>query len=142
MREISSSLKFLLLLSKTQSLLNRRFDSGLGGLGFTEFIILYNLSSAPDKKLKRIDLANKVGLTASGITRLLLPMEKIGLISKEVNPDDARVSYVLLAPGGKRKLEEGLERAEFLANEIIPEKDNEKIEDSSEILTKLTGTIN
>ena len=93
-------------------MVTRRFDGSLGGISFTEFMILYHLSQANDEKMRRIDLASKVGLTASGITRLLLPMEKIGLIKKESNAQDARVSFVLLALGGKTKLEEAVENAE------------------------------
>ncbi|AKM78293.1 MAG: Transcriptional regulator, MarR family [Candidatus Wolfebacteria bacterium GW2011_GWE1_48_7] len=115
---ISSSLQFFLDLAKLQAIMSRRFDRGLGGLGLNEFIILLHLSQAPETKMRRIDLAERVGLTASGVTRILLPMEKIGLISKEVNEYDARVSLVMLAPGGARKLEEGLERAELLCSEL------------------------
>lgn len=141
MNTLSPSLKFILNLAKINSLISRRFDGGLGGLGFHEFMILYHLQGAPEEKLRRIDLAGKVGLTASGITRLLLPMEKIGLVSKEVNPHDARVSYVHLALGGKRMLEESLERAELLTKEVIPNRKSKKIDELSDLLTELGGTI-
>lgn len=141
MHSLSTQLKFLLQLAKVQALLSRKLDGGLGGLGFTEFIILYQLSCSPDEKLRRIDLANKVGLTASGVTRLLLPMEKIGLVSKETNIHDARVSYVVLAPGGKRKLEEGLERAEYLATEILPSGKKDTIASFLALLSEISGTL-
>jgi DNA-binding MarR family transcriptional regulator len=141
MKPASNSLKFILNLTRIQSLLHRRFDGGLGGLGLSEFMILYHLACAPDKKLRRIDLAGKVGLTASGVTRLLLPMEKIGLINKETNPNDARVSFVMLAPGGKLKLEDGLERAELLTEEIIPDDKKKRVNDLSTVLMELVGTI-
>jgi len=141
MTKISSSLKFFLNLAKIQTVISRKFDSRLGGLSLNEFIILYHLSQSPDKKLRRIDLAEKVGLTASGITRILLPMEKIGLIKRQINEQDARVSYVLLAPGGKQKLSEGIERAEILSEEVIPSSRTKKVEDLSEILTELGGNI-
>lgn len=117
---MSPALQFFLNLSKLQAVMNRRFDSGLGGLGLNEFIILLHLDQAPNAIMRRIDLAEKIGLTASGVTRLLLPMEKVGLVRKEVDEHDARVSLVVLAPGGKRRLEETLERAELLSNELVP----------------------
>lgn len=141
MKTLTPPLILILTLVKVHSLVNRRFDGSLGGLGFTEFIILYHLNSAPEQKLRRIDLAGKVGLTASGITRLLLPMEKVGLVRKETNPNDARVSYVLLASGGKTRFNEALVRAEQLANEIIPPKAQAKVEDLTEVLTSMTGTV-
>lgn len=56
--------------------------------------------------MRRIDLAEKVGLSASGVTRMLLPMEKIGLICKEEGARDARVSLVRLSDAGLRVLAE------------------------------------
>jgi DNA-binding MarR family transcriptional regulator len=37
----------------------------------------------------------------------------------EANEHNARVSYVALAPGGKRLLAESLERAQMLSEEVI-----------------------
>lgn len=141
MNTLSPNIEFFLNLAKIQTVMNRRFDAGLNGIGFHEFVILFHLSQAAGQKLRRIDLADKVGLTASGITRILLPMEKIGLIQKEVDERDARVSYVLLAPGGKEKLTEGLERAEYISAEalrLIPEK---KISDLSKALVEIGRTV-
>jgi len=135
---ISSSLEFFMNLAKTQTVLARRFDCGLGGLGFSELMILYNLCQAPETKLRRIDLAERIGLTASGITRLLLPMEKIGLIAKEAHARDARVSYVVLAPGGAEKLSEALERAELFCADLIPSGKVKKMEDLSATLIELS----
>jgi len=91
--------------------------------------------------MRRIDLAEKIGLTASGITRLLLPMEKIGLIKKEANEQDARVSYVVLASGGQTKLNEGLERLEIFSEDLIPKTKYKKIEEATKLLTELGKSI-
>lgn len=50
--------------------------------------------------MRRIDLADSVGLSPSAVTRLLAPMEKPGLVEKEANPRDARVSLVKLSTAG------------------------------------------
>ncbi len=136
-----STLQFFLNLAKFQTRLSRRLDSKLGGLGFSEFIILYRLSEAEDEKMRRIDLADAIGLTASGITRLLLPMAKVGLIKKEANEQDARSSYVVLASGGKRKLSEALERLEIFAEDVIPSSASGKLEESSNLLAELGKNI-
>jgi DNA-binding MarR family transcriptional regulator len=140
MKSMGSSLQFFLNLAKIQAVMTRRFDGSLGGLSLSEFLILLHLDSAPDQKLRRVDLAEKIGLTASGVTRLLLPMEKIGLIMKELNARDARVSFVRIASGGQRQLSESLERAELLAGEIIPAAKAKKIEAFSGLLSELGGT--
>ena len=91
--------------------------------------------------MRRIDLAEKIGLTASGVTRILLPMEKVGFIRKEVNKEDARSSLVILASGGKRKLIEGIERAEFLIDDIIPSEKKAKLQHFADALTDFSKNI-
>ena len=100
---ISQDADLVLKISSLQSRINRRVDSALSvhGISFTEFLVLMSLSQAPNMMLRRIELADSVGLTASGVTRLLSPMEKIGLIKKEENARDARVSLVKLTSAGK-----------------------------------------
>jgi DNA-binding MarR family transcriptional regulator len=80
----------------------KRIEQGLSahGLSFSEFQVLRALDAAPGQTLRRVDLADAVGLTASGVTRLLQPMEKIGLVSKESHPRDARMSLVKLSEAG------------------------------------------
>jgi len=141
MIKASLNVKFFINLAKLQSILNRRFDSALNGLGLNEFIILYHLSQAPKETLRRIELADKVGLTASGITRLLLPMEKIGLVKSGEKESDARVRGVMLAPGGKQKLIEAMERAELLTKEILPSNKKGRIKEFSNLFSELVGRI-
>jgi len=139
MQNPSQSVSFLINMAKTQTILNDRFDRGLGGLGFNEFLILFNLSQAKDHKMRRVDIADKIGMTASGVTRLLLPMEKIGLVKSGESETDARVRSVILAPGGKQRLTEGLERIEILCEKIIPEIVDKKIEEISDFMIDLGG---
>lgn len=139
---ISPSVKFFFNLSRIQIVTARRFDRSLGGLSFNEFAILYHLSQAPEEKMPRINLAEKIGLTASGVTRLLAPMEKIGLIRREPNALDARVSFVTLAPGGKRKLEEATERADLLMDEIIPTEKMSQIKEMDSYIASLAAQLN
>jgi DNA-binding MarR family transcriptional regulator len=54
--------------------------------------------------MRRVDLAEKVLLTASGITRLLEGLERAGYVCKETCASDARVSYAKLTDEGRAKL--------------------------------------
>ncbi len=104
MREISKEMSFIINLWGINSLLTKKIDSSLGsihGIGFTEYMILFHLNNSHNKTMRRIDLANNIGLTASGITRIVSPMEKIGVVMKELNPRDARVSLVKLTSAGE-----------------------------------------
>lgn len=141
MTDVSPSLKLLLNLAVVQSSLSRKFDGKLGSLGLTEFLILYHLAHAPGEKMRRIDLAESIGLTASGVTRLLAPMEKIGLVKREESPADARVSFVAIAKGGKTMLHESLENASALARTTLASATDSEVEKVSALLLKLGGTV-
>ena len=94
---------FCLRLARANAVLVRRFDNALGsqhGISFSDFQLLNHLARAPGGKLRRVDLADRVGLTASGVTRTLLPLEKIGLISREPDPRDARVGFAAITAVG------------------------------------------
>jgi len=130
-------------LAKVQAVISRRFDGlSMHGIGFNDFMILYLLQQSPGQKMRRIDLAEKIGLTASGVTRMLLPMEKTGLITREANERDARVSYVVLTEAGKRVFEEAKETAAYVAKEIIPAEKAKNLSPLSDILFGLGGNIN
>jgi DNA-binding MarR family transcriptional regulator len=74
------------------------------GLTLNDYEVLLHLSHAEEKRLRRVDLAERVLLTASGITRLLEGLEKSGLVCKRNCASDARVTYAELTEGGERKL--------------------------------------
>lgn len=134
---ISKKLKFFMLLGKTNAFLARRFSSQ--GLGFGDVAVMYAISQAPNGKIRRVDLAEQLGLTASGVTRMLLPLEKIGVIRREVNERDARVSYAALTAAGKTLLENSLASAEVVCDDLIPDEKAKKLEELSEILTGIAG---
>lgn len=134
MKQINTQLQFFIDLAQVYTKSIQVFDRKLiGGLGFNDLVILYHLSQSPDERMRRIDLADKVGLTPSGVTRMLLPMEKLGMIKRENEERDARVSYVKLASGGKRLLLETIEKAELLSEEILPLTKLNNLKDVSEI---------
>ena len=66
----------------------------------------YDVLRAPEQALKRVDLAERVLLTPSGITRLLKGLDEAGFVSNRPCAEDARVTYAVLTPKGTRKLEQ------------------------------------
>lgn len=109
--QIDNYIKIVALLNTN----NRTFNGGLDGIGLNELIILYHLATHKNA-LRRIDVAELLGLTASGITRILNPMEKIGLITKEQSAQDARASIVQITESGKRNLSDKLQSLQNLAD--------------------------
>jgi DNA-binding MarR family transcriptional regulator len=74
------------------------------GLTLNDYEVLLHLSHAEGRMLRRVDLAERVLLTASGITRLLEGLERAGYVAKETCASDARVSYAKLTDAGAAKL--------------------------------------
>ena len=78
-------------------------------LTLSDFDVLIQLYYADGQRMRRIDLARSVLLTASGITRLLDGLESCGLVAKERCDSDARVTYAVLTKAGVKKIEEARE---------------------------------
>ena len=89
--------------------LERRLDHSLGairGISLAEYRLLRALGEAPGARASRVDLAGSVGLTPSGVTRALRPMEKLGIVSTEKSERDARLAIATLTPAGRELLED------------------------------------
>src|SRR5437763_16267679 len=71
------------------------------GLTLNDYEVLLHLARSEDCMLRRVDLAERVLLTASGITRLLEGLERSGYVEKALCPSDARVSYARLTDAGR-----------------------------------------
>jgi DNA-binding MarR family transcriptional regulator len=74
------------------------------GLTVNDYEALLLLSRAEGKSMRRVDLAEALQLTASGVTRLLEGLEGQGLVAKAVCPTDGRVTYAVLTQAGSRTL--------------------------------------
>jgi DNA-binding MarR family transcriptional regulator len=75
------------------------------GLTINDYEVLLHLSRADERMLRRVDLANRVLLTPSGITRLLDGLERGGLVTKAACKTDARVVYAKLTDKGAKRLQ-------------------------------------
>lgn len=83
--------------------------SAVHGLSVNEFFLLMHLANATGARLSRAELAKRMHVNASTITRMAAPMEKIGLLGREDDDRDARLSYVVLTDTGRNKLDEARE---------------------------------
>lgn len=83
--------------------LTRRLDrslSAIKGITFSEYQLLSALRDHNAATATRVDLAAAVGLTPSGVTRALKPLEKLGFIETAKDARDARKSLAKLTPAG------------------------------------------
>ncbi len=71
------------------------------GASFSEFVILRAVEAGGPNGIRRVDLAEQVSLSVSGITRALAPLEKLGYIEHQEEELDARVRKVVLTKSGR-----------------------------------------
>ncbi|HEV3154337.1 MAG TPA: MarR family transcriptional regulator [Candidatus Baltobacteraceae bacterium] len=100
---------------RADALIRKRLEGPLGGghgLGYTDFIILSELASVVGGRLRPVDLAARLQLTPSGVTRAVLPLAKTGFVERESHERDARASYISITPAGRARVEEALPTVE------------------------------
>ena len=119
---MNDALEASLRLVRAQTSLVKRFDgrlASLHGVSLADLLVLLHLGRAEGGRMRRVDLAQALGLTASGVTRGLIPLERIGLVVREPDPRDARVAYAVLTATGRERLAEMLATAEEVASDVF-----------------------
>ncbi len=113
------------------------------GLTENDFEALVHLSHEVDRRLRRVDLAERLTLSPSGVTRLLDGLEAGGLVRKQHCPDDARVTWAVLTDEGARTLEcVGAEHGGLLRSLFAEALDDDEVAQLSELLGRLPGVGN
>jgi DNA-binding MarR family transcriptional regulator len=74
------------------------------GLSINDYEALLLLAEAEGGRLRRIDLAEQLQLSPSGVTRLLEGLEKGGLVERHVCTSDLRVAYAVITGDGRERL--------------------------------------
>ena len=119
---MSTALETILSLARTRSQVVRELDHDLGafhGLSLSDLALLLELRAAPEQRLRRVDLANQLGITPSGVARQLAPLERIGVVGRESNARDARLALVVLTDAGRRLTDDALPSAEEIAERVL-----------------------
>jgi DNA-binding MarR family transcriptional regulator len=92
---------------ETHASLVREIDGALAAAGLpplTWYDVLWPLYDAPERRLRMTELAGRVVLSRTGLTRLVDRVEAAGLVRRAPVPGDRRGTYVCLTPDGKRML--------------------------------------
>jgi DNA-binding MarR family transcriptional regulator len=111
------------------------------GLTINDYGCLLLLSRAGEEGMRRIDIANELQLSPSGITRLLDRLEDQGLVGKGACKEDARVSYAILTDDGEAKIKEAWpEHVEAVERRVGAVLSPEEIRTLAELLGKLSDS--
>ena len=107
--EQSSAVRAFVALVRSHAAVTRRLSVELTndhGLTINDYEVLLRLARAPDRRMRRVDLAGEVLLTPSGITRLLDGLERAGFVERGTCESDRRVVYAVLTDAGLAKVRE------------------------------------
>ncbi|WP_339867610.1 MarR family winged helix-turn-helix transcriptional regulator [Pseudohongiella nitratireducens] len=123
MKPSKSATGIILLQAKLAARMSRKISNHLSlhGVSLTEYLALHYIASAGQPEISRILLAENLEMSASGVTRLLAPMEKNNLVERTRNPRDARQSQVRLTGPGKQVYQEASVSFQDTANDMIGE---------------------
>lgn len=128
---------------RTHAAITRQLSAELvaeHGLTINDYEVLLHLSRAPDRLMRRVDLAESVLLTPSGITRLLDGLERQGLVGRAECASDRRVTYAKLTDAGQAKFREARSTHLRGIQELFDGRfDRKELETLSALLGRLPG---
>ncbi len=136
---LQNTLRILQSADQIKARLSGDFAS-VHGLSVNEVLLLMHLAQAPLNRLSRVELAKRMHMSASTITRMAAPLEKIGLVSRQADTRDARLAFVVLTKPGLEKEKEA--RATFAkqATHVFRDRWTQKdLEQLSILLHRLTA---
>ena len=110
------------------------------GLTINDFECLLRLSRAEGQRMRRVDLAGELLLTASGVTRLLDGLEEAGYVERAACASDRRVTYAVLTEAGAAKLREAADSHVSAVQALFDERFNEdELGQLGSLLARLPG---
>jgi DNA-binding MarR family transcriptional regulator len=95
--------------ARAHDLLHRELDARLEqshGLQLKSFDVLSELAASSDRRMRMSELAERVSMSRSGLSRLVDRLATDGLIQRSPCPEDARGSFAVLTARGLRRLVE------------------------------------
>lgn len=116
------ALEEFLAIRRAVTLWESRCDAELGavhGLGTSDFAALHALAQSAGHKLRRVDLAQRLALTPSGVTRLLAPLERRGIVTREDAGHDARATFAVLTRSGRTLVKDATATMTTIAQGIM-----------------------
>lgn len=89
---------------RSHATVSRSLERALEGsdLSLAGYGVLVVLTEAPDERLRLNEIAEQIGLTKSGLSRLVDRLEARGLVERHACEVDKRGQYAVVTPAGRR----------------------------------------
>jgi MarR family 2-MHQ and catechol resistance regulon transcriptional repressor len=101
---------FGMLLEAHAAVLNdiARDLESIAGIPLPWFEVMLRLARSPEHQLRMAELARQVGLSTSGLTRLVDRVEEAGYVERQSCPNDRRGAFAVLTDAGQEVLRTAL----------------------------------
>jgi DNA-binding MarR family transcriptional regulator len=73
-----------------------------GAISLAWYDVLLELNAAPDRRLRMADLASRVVLSRTRVSRIVDDLARAGLVERSPDPVDRRGAYATLTPEGRK----------------------------------------
>lgn len=93
---------------RAHAAITRELDAAMRAghdLSLNQYEVLLQLWLAEDRRLRRVDLADRLLITQGGVTRLLAGLERDGLVERAASERDRRVIFACLSEAGAARIE-------------------------------------
>jgi DNA-binding MarR family transcriptional regulator len=142
---MTADLSCLLQIFRVAALAEERAEGALGsihGLGLKDVLLMRHIAGADGGRLSRVELAKRLHVSASTITRLAAPLEKIGVIERHVDLRDSRFTYVGLTAAGAELLANAEATLALAAQRLVAQRWSDAERDSlNQLLGRLTAGL-
>ncbi len=136
---LKNTLRLLQSADQIKARLSGDFAS-VHGLSVNDVFLLMHLEQAPLHRLSRVELARRMHVSASTVTRMAAPQEKIGLLSRQTDPRDARLAFVVLTETGLEKVKQARDTFAKQATYVFRDRwTDADLEQLSALLHRLTA---
>jgi DNA-binding MarR family transcriptional regulator len=134
---------FLAAHARLMSALDEELVAG-HGLPLADYEVLVHLSEGPDEGIRMSQLAERILVSRSGLTRRVDRLEEQGLVERHVCPSDRRGQMAMLTAAGRQRLSAAapthLDGVRRLFIDALDEKQMDALSDGfSEVVSRTVG---
>ena len=107
-----------------------------------DYQVFVYLSEAPNRSMRMCDLADRLQLSPSGLTRRLDGLVKAGFVTREPSVDDRRVMLATLTPAGFAALEQAApDHVASVRRHIFDHLDSDQVEALASIFQSIKAGL-
>ena len=107
-----------------------------------DYQVFVYLSEAPNRSMRMCDLADRLQLSPSGLTRRLDGLVKAGFVTREPSVDDRRVMLATLTPAGFTALEKAApDHVASVRRHIFDHLDSDQVEALASIFQSIKAGL-